>query len=158
MTDPIDPELLRLVRDGLGDAVPFARHTGVTVDEVADGAAAASLDATPQILNHVGTVHAGALFTLAEAASGAAMAGALAPVLFEITPVVSEASIAYPRPAKGPLRATASIDRAGPEVRAELAENGRIDFRVDVTVIDERDREVATFAATWAVRHSSPAS
>eukprot|EP01041_Mallomonas_annulata_P024890 gene24889-biopygen17735 len=78
MTTDLDPALLTLVRDGMADTVPFARHTGVVLDEVGDGSAIVSLPASAEILNHVATVHAGALFTLAETASGAAMAGALA--------------------------------------------------------------------------------
>ncbi len=70
MSTELDPSLLRLVRDGMADTVPFARHTGVVLDEVADGSAVASLPATDTILNHVATVHAGALFTLAETAFG----------------------------------------------------------------------------------------
>lgn len=52
--------------------MPFARHSGVVLQEVADGAAVASLPPAPEILNHVATVHAGAVFTLAETASGSA--------------------------------------------------------------------------------------
>lgn len=152
MDQEIDPALLELVRDGMGDAVPFARHAGVRLDEVHDGSAVASLADAPEVLNHVATVHAGALFTLAEAASGAAMAGAFAPVLFEVRPVVSAAAIEYARPAHAPVRAVASAERDGAELRADLERDGRATFDVRVSLVDGRARDVATFRATWVVK------
>jgi acyl-coenzyme A thioesterase PaaI-like protein len=56
-------------------AVPFARHVGVELLTMGDGEASAQLAKRPEGLNHIATHHAGALFTLVEAASGAAMAG-----------------------------------------------------------------------------------
>lgn len=158
MTTEIDPSLLRLVRDGMGDSVPFARHTGVVLDEVDDGRAIASLPASSEILNHVATVHAGALFTLAETASGAAMAGAFAPSLFDIRPVVSAATIEYSKPAAAPLRATAAVSTEGRELRARLAEDGRVSFDVDVVIADARERDVARFRATWVVKQHGDAA
>lgn len=153
MTADLDPTLLQLVRDGMADTVPFARHTGIALDEVADGSAVASLPASAEILNHVATVHAGALFTLAETASGAAMAGALAPSLFEVRPIVSTASIDYTRPATAPLTAVATLARPGHELRATLATDGRVSFEADVVVTDAGARDVARFRATWVVKH-----
>lgn len=154
MSDDLDPALLQLVRDGMADTVPFARHTGIALDEVADGSAVASLPASAEILNHVATVHAGAMFTLAETASGAAMAGALAPVLFEIRPIVSTASIDYAKPATAPLTAVATLARPGHELRAALAADGRVSFDADVVVTDAGERDVARFRATWVVKHN----
>lgn len=147
----MDPTVLALVRDGLGGAVPFARHAGVVLDEVGDGAASASLPAADAVLNHVGTVHAGALFTLAETASGAAMAGAFAPMLGEIRPMVSEATIGYRRPATAPLRASAALEQRGPALRRLLASDGRVDVGAEVVIADASGREVARFHATWVV-------
>jgi uncharacterized protein (TIGR00369 family) len=149
----VDPALLQLVKDGMADTVPFARHTGVVLDEISDGTAVASLPPTAEILNHVATVHAGAMFTLAETASGAAMAGALAASLFEIRPIVSTAGIEYTRPATAPLRAVATLTQPGHAVRAALAADGRVSFDADVVITDARERDVARFRATWVVKH-----
>jgi uncharacterized protein (TIGR00369 family) len=137
----------------MGGAVPFARHVGVVLDEVGDATAVASLPAADELLNHVATVHAGALFTLAETASGASMAGTFAPVLFEVRPVVSDARIEYRRPATAPLRATASVAGSGPELRRRLEVDRKVSFDVTVVVTDASDREVAFFRATWVVKH-----
>ena len=67
-----------MIKAHLSKAVPFANHTGVVIEELAAGTARATLALRPEVSNHIGTMHAGAVFTLAEAASGAAMAGAFA--------------------------------------------------------------------------------
>lgn len=47
------------------------------------------------------------MFTLGEAASGAALAGAFAPVILQVRPVPAGAQITYVKIAKGRLFATA---------------------------------------------------
>ena len=59
-----------------------------------------------ELTNHVGSQHAGALFTVAEAASGAAFLGAFADRLAEVTPLARSAEISYEKIAKGPIEAT----------------------------------------------------
>jgi uncharacterized protein (TIGR00369 family) len=147
-------ELFALVLAGMGSAVPFASHAGVELTSIEDGAATALLPDLPYVLNHVRSVHAGALFTLAETASGAAMAGAFATVLGDVRPVVSSAQISYARPAKGSLRAIATINGGAAAVRNKLGENGRVDFVVQANVVDDLDRVVATFSATWVVQRN----
>ena len=64
-----------LIRRQLSTAVPFANHVGIELETIEKGRAVARLPFRPEGLNHIGTQHAGALFALGEAASGAAMAG-----------------------------------------------------------------------------------
>ncbi len=54
------------------DYVPFNRHLGVRVAELTSERAVAVLPAAEEVGNHVGTVHAAAIFLVAEAAAGAA--------------------------------------------------------------------------------------
>src|SRR3954468_13489803 len=91
------------------DAVPFAKHTGVVIADVGRGSSQARLTQRAELSNHVGTVHAAALFALGEAASGAAMAGALAPLILAVRPVVADARIRYLKPAKGSVAAHALV-------------------------------------------------
>ena len=81
-----------MIKTHLDAAVPFATHVGVKLLEIADGTARAELDQRPETSNHIATQHAGAMFTLGEAASGAAVAGALAPVILQMRPVAATAN------------------------------------------------------------------
>ena len=139
------------IKAQMSAAVPFARHAGVELTEVADGHAVARLGQTETSVNHIGSQHAGALFTLGEAASGAAMAGALAPVLMGVRPVAARAEIAYTKVAKGTITAEAHTSEAGEALLARLEAEGRVQFGVDVTLRDEAGQQVATLTVAWHV-------
>ena len=145
------------IRAQMGAAVPFAAHVGVELTEISDGAAAARLAQTETSVNHIGTQHAGALFTLGEAASGGAMAGAFAPVLLGVRPVAARAEIAYERIAKGTVTATARTSEPGATLLERLEAEGRVVFDVMVTLRDAEDRTVATMQVAWHVSKPRPA-
>ena len=140
-----------LIKGQLGAMVPFQTHAGVTLEEVADGEATASLPQTPTSINHIGSQHAGALYTLGEAASGAALAGALMPVLMTVRPVAAKAEIAYRKVAKGTITATAKTSRPGPELMAEIEASGKTVFAVNVSLTDGSGAQVAAMTVDWHV-------
>lgn len=138
-----------LLRDRLGATVPFAHHTGVQILEVGPGISKVALEERDEIRNHIGSHHAGALFTLAEAASGAAMGGAFFPVLEKVRPVAAEASIRYLKVAKGLITAVGEVRGDPKELLVELESAGRIRFPVDVTLSNEAGDEVASVTVEW---------
>jgi acyl-coenzyme A thioesterase PaaI-like protein len=145
----MDYEQLRTM---LASVVPFAKHVGVEITEITAGAASAKLPEAPHLLNHVGTQHAAALYSVAEAASGAAMAGLIADVLMSVTPLAKNARIAYLKPARGPITATARIDGDATAMRAKLDESGKTDFPVHVDLEDAAGVKVAEVEVAWYVR------
>ena len=66
------------IAKGMTQAVPFAGHLGLEITSIAEGEAVVRLPERPELTNHVGSQHAGALFTVAETASGAAFVAAFA--------------------------------------------------------------------------------
>jgi acyl-coenzyme A thioesterase PaaI-like protein len=105
--------------------------------------------------NHVGTLHAGALFTLGETASGAAIAGALAPILGEVRPLATAARIQYLRSARGEIVATATIPEAG-TLQARVASEGRVAVLASVSLRDTKGTEVARLEVDWMVLGPRP--
>ena len=140
-----------LILEHLKQAVPFANHVGVELLSMEEGKGEARLEERPQGLNHVATHHAGALFTLAEAASGAAMAGTFASVLTTVRPVAANASIRYLRPARGTITAAARIDGSADDLLARLKDAGKVQFRVSVVLRNEDMKEVASMDVDWNV-------
>lgn len=141
-----------MIKAQLGAGVPFARHAGVVLVNVAHGEGAAELAQTETTINHIGSQHAGALFTLGETASGAAMAGAFADQILGIRPVAAEASIAYKKVAKGLISARARVSGSVDAHRAELAERGRVAFNVEVALHNADGVEVAAMTVKWDLR------
>ncbi|WP_299145594.1 DUF4442 domain-containing protein [uncultured Tateyamaria sp.] len=143
-----------MIRTQLAQAVPFANHVGVELIEVGDGVGVAALDQRSETSNHIQSQHAGAMFTLGEAASGAALAGAFGPMIFQVRPVASGATISYVKVAKGRLEAHASTGRAGADLLAELEEVGKIAFDIQVDIRDADGDTVVTMTVGWHVRKS----
>ena len=101
------------IAQGMTQAVPFAGHLGLEITSVAEGEAVVRLPERAELTNHVGSQHAGALFTVAETASGAAFVGAFAERLGEVTPLARSAEISYEKIAKGTDRGERQAGRAG---------------------------------------------
>ena len=142
------------VREALGGAIPFNKHIGLDVAEVADGSAVVRLPQSDALLNHVGSQHAGALFAAGEAASGGAFVGAFAEHMAGLTPLARAASISYLKVAKGPITARATLGADKSELLAKLDADGRVEFPVEVSLRDESDVEVARMTVDWHVRRN----
>jgi uncharacterized protein (TIGR00369 family) len=54
------------IAQGMTQAVPFAAFLGLEITEVSAGEAVVRLPERAELTNHVGSQHAGALFTVAE--------------------------------------------------------------------------------------------
>ena len=148
----MNEQAFAIIKAQLGQAVPFARHAGVEVVSVEDGAAKATIEQTDVSINHIGSQHAGALFTLGETASGAAMMGAFAEKALQIRPIAGQASIRYTKVAKGPIVANATTSLAGSDLRETLEADGKVVFAVDVELVDDTNEQVATMSVDWHVR------
>jgi len=109
---------------GMSQAVPFAGFLGLEITSIAEGEATAVLPERDELKNHVGSQHAGALFTLAENASGAAFVGAFAERMGDVTPLARSAEIAYEKIAHGPITARAELGIAKDEALATLDREG----------------------------------
>ena len=140
-----------MIKTHLDAAVPFARHVGVTLLDIGDGTASAELVQREEVSNHIESMHAGAMFTLAEAASGAALAGALAPVILEMRPVAAQANIAYKKVAKGTLTAHAQASRDGGSLIKEIEADGKVAFDIHVDVKDAAGDTVVAMTVNWHV-------
>src|ERR1700748_2149253 len=89
------------IAKGMAVAVPYIAHMGIEVTEMSEGEATAVLPDRAELHNHVGSQHAGALFGVAETASGAAFVGAFAERMGDVTPLARSAQMAYSKGAGG---------------------------------------------------------
>jgi uncharacterized protein (TIGR00369 family) len=143
---------LDAIAKGMALAVPYIGHMGIEVTDMSEGAATALLPDRPELHNHVGSQHAGALFGVAETASGAAFVGAFAARMGDVTPLARSAEIAYVKVARGPIEARARLGMPAEEALAKLDADGRVDFSVEVEMTDGEGVVVATATVDWNVR------
>jgi len=146
-----------LIAQGMSQAVPFAGHLGLEITRVAEGEAEVRLPERTELTNHVGSQHAGALFTAAETASGAAFVGAFAERLGDVTPLARAAEISYLKIAKGPIEASARLGVPAAEALATLDEEGKVVFPCEIELTDAAGERVATAMVQWHVRLNQPA-
>ena len=141
---------------GMAMAVPFAGHLNLEFASIAEGEAVVQLPERPELTNHIGTQHAGALFTVAEAASGAAFVGAFAERMGDVTPLAKSAEIDYELPARGQVTANAKLGMDRSEALERLDAEGRVEFPCQVELFAGDGTRVATATVRWHVRLKEP--
>ena len=139
----------------LGQAIPFNVHLGLEVTELAPGRGVVVLPDAPNLHNHVGSQHAGALFGAGEAASGGAFLATFADLLGEVTPLAESAQISYRKLAKGPITATGTFALERDAIVAELNSEGRVRFPVEVELADADGNVVAEMTVNWYVKRNA---
>lgn len=140
------------VRVHLAAIIPFANHTGVRIDELDAENAVCTLEQRDEVENHIGSMHAGALFVLGEQASGAAYAAAFVDRMMSLRPVAAKAEINYLKIAKGTITARARVRDDVEELKSTIDRDGKVRFAVDVSLTDAEGTEVATMVVDWHVK------
>lgn len=102
--------------------------------------------------NHVGGPHAGAMFTLAESASGALVLMNFGEILDRALPLALSAQIRYLKLAMGDVVATATMTRAPAEVLAELDAGSRPEFAIDVVISTIDGTETGRMSVDWTLK------
>jgi acyl-coenzyme A thioesterase PaaI-like protein len=140
------------IAKGLSMAVPFAAFLDLEIVEVGPGEATVVLPRKAELNNHVGSQHAGALFTAAETASGAAFVGAFAVRMGDVTPLARSAEIEYEKIAHGAITAKATLGIEAAAALATLDAEGKVEFPCEVELTDKDGQRVATATVHWHVR------
>jgi acyl-coenzyme A thioesterase PaaI-like protein len=126
-------------------AIPFNRFLGLRAD-----GAILTLPAGPNYENHLGTVHAGAQFALAEAASGQWLLSRFGAEAAGNPAVVRHAEVKFRRPAVG--RLTAQADAAPDETERfldTLSRRGRATIEVGVRLLDAEGSVTLEASFEW---------
>ncbi|WP_405496372.1 YiiD C-terminal domain-containing protein [Nocardia sp. NBC_00511] len=139
----IDYEYLRAVSQ---DMVPFGRHVGTQITEISRDRSVVEIPADDSVRNHMGTVHAGALFTAADIAGAAAFVGAAAERLYTVERLVLRGgTAAYRKPAVGRIRAIATVDLRELAEVLSAKESARFELAGKAVLLDDNDVQVAKF-------------
>ena len=131
--------------------LPFSRLIGLE-HAAPESGFLLSLPASPNYLNHLGTVHAGALLALAESASGEFLLREFGPHP-EFVAVVRKLEAKFRKPAHGRVsaRASGNADEMA-KLFATLEAKGRVSISVVVEVVDEEQVLALTAVVEWFVK------
>ncbi|OEU94457.1 hypothetical protein DB35_00475 [Streptomyces abyssalis] len=136
----------------MADTVPMVRTLGLEFGETSTERAVVSMPDQSDYHNHVGGPHAGAMFTLAESASGAVVLAAFGDQLGRAVPLAVRAEIGYKKLAMGAVTATAELGRPVADVLAELDAGERPEFPVDVRIAREDGAVTGEMSIIWTLR------
>lgn len=114
--------------------------------------------ADTRYLNHLGTLHAAVIFTLAEATSGEFLQRHFADIEPPISAMVRRAETKYRRPTNGAIYSRATADaKALAGVLDQVSRRGRASIAVNVEVLDDSSAVIATATFEWFVSKIDPA-
>lgn len=143
-------DLAKSVNQVVALSVPPIHHMGVTALHVAPGRAVSMVPLEGNT-NHIGTVYAGVLFTLAESVGGALAIGTFD--MARYYPVVKGFNITYLKPARSDVRVEARI---GAEEVAEItftaSEIGKANFDIECKLLDTAGVAVAISLGKYQLR------
>lgn len=144
----LDPDAVDFgyLRDASQALVPFGAHVGTVITEISATRSVVEIPAEPVMCNHMGTVHAGALFTAADIAGAAAFVGAAAHRLHTIDRLILRGgTAAYRKPARGRIRAVASVEAVELAMILAATANARYGLSGRAELLDDNDVLTAEF-------------
>lgn len=140
------------IATNLTASVPMIRTLHLEFLETDPQHAVLRLPDRAEFHNHIGGPHAGAMFTLAESASGAIVMGAFGGELHRATPLAVRAEIAYRTIAMGAVTAEAVLSRPATDVITELDAGRRPEFTVIVTLRADDGSVTGDMTILWTLR------
>lgn len=149
-TAPDSENLAEAVNQIVALSVPAIHQMKVTALDVAPGHAVSMVPLEGNT-NHVGTIYAGVLFTLAESLGGALAIGTFD--MAQYYPVVKAFNITYLKPARSEVRGEARIDtKTAADIAARADELGKADFDLECEMSDTAGVIVATSCGKYQLR------
>jgi acyl-coenzyme A thioesterase PaaI-like protein len=128
--------------------IPFVETVGIKRGDSGE----IMLPFQPAVTNHVQTIHAAALFSLAETASGDALLSLFPDLGDSVIPVLRDSQLKYKRPAQGTITAYTDIEQENIERFIErLSTKGRALLDIDVTLQDEDGLVTCCGSFNWYV-------
>ncbi|HEX8376984.1 MAG TPA: YiiD C-terminal domain-containing protein [Pedobacter sp.] len=114
-----------------------------------------TLEDNNKYTNHLGTVHASALFSLAEATSGQFLLTNFPDYKGNLIPVVRKAEVKYKKPAFGQIYSTATIlEDTIENINEQIATRSRAIVKLKVDLFDSKKVSVMTADFEWFVSKS----
>ncbi|MDH4583739.1 DUF4442 domain-containing protein [Pseudomonas sp. BN415] len=141
---------IELVRQLTEEQIAFVKRSGLTAEILEPGHVRLRMPFKGN-QNHIGTLYAGALFTLAEVPGGALFLTSFDSRRFY--PIIKEMNLRFRRPAKGDITVEA---RMGSEeitrIQQEAATNGKADYLLELQLLDADGEVVAQSRGLYQMR------
>lgn len=144
------PLPIELVRQLTEEQIAFVKRSGLKAEILEPGHVRLRMPFEGN-QNHIGTLYAGALFTLAEVPGGALFLTSFDARRFY--PIVKELNLRFRRPARGDISVDARLGSDGIQrIRQEAEDRGKADYWLELQLIDASGEVVAESRGLYQLR------
>lgn len=144
---PLPAEIARQLTE---EQIAFVKRSGLKAEVLEPGHVRLRMPLAGNE-NHIGSMYAGALFTLAEIPGGALFLTSFDVQRFY--PVIKEMNLRFRRPATGDIQVEARLDAEQIErLQREASERGKAEFPLDLQLIDATGEVVAHSHGLYQLR------
>lgn len=144
------PMPLELVRKLTEEQIAFVQRSGLKAEVLEPGRVRLRMPLAGN-QNHIGSMYAGALFTLAEIPGGALFLTSFDAQRFY--PIVKEMNLRFRRPATGDIRVEASLSEAQIEqLQKQATEHGKAEYVLELQLTDDSGEVVAQSRGLYQLR------
>jgi acyl-coenzyme A thioesterase PaaI-like protein len=141
---------IELVRQLTEEQIAFVKRSGLKADVLEPGHVRLRMPLEGN-QNHIGTLYAGALFTLAEMPGGALFLTSFDSRRFY--PIVKEMNLRFRRPAKGDITVEAHMHSEEiTRIQREAEANGKADYLLELQLLDATGEVVAESRGLYQMR------
>jgi thioesterase domain-containing protein len=144
---PLPVELIRQLTE---EQIAFVKRTGLKAELLEPGHVRLCMPLAGN-QNHIGSMYAGALFTLAEIPGGALFLTSFDAQRFY--PIVKEMSLRFRRPATGDIRVEARLNVAEVmRLQKQVTEQGKAEYVLQLQLTDDSGEVVAESHGLYQLR------
>ena len=141
---------LELVRQLTEEQIAFVKRSGLKAEVLEPGFVRLRMPLQGN-QNHIGSMYAGALFTLAEIPGGALFLTSFDVQRFY--PLIKEMNLRFRRPATSDITVEARLsDEEIARIQAEAEQNGKADYHLELQLYDASGEVVAQTRALYQLR------
>ncbi len=147
---PVNAAALEGAKRLLEQGIAFVKNAGLIVEHLEPGEVRCLMPFKGNG-NHIGTMYAGALFTVAEIPGGALFLSSFNTTRF--FPVVKALNLKFVKPAKSDVRVTARLSAAEiTRIEQEATQNGKAEFTLSLELKDAEGVVVAISEGLYQLR------
>lgn len=130
--------------------IPFHSFLGLQLSD--NDSYVLMLEEKHEYLNHLGTIHASVIFTLAESTSGEFLLRKFAEYDLDVIPVIRKAEVKYSKPGNGRIFSKADFVDSDPKrIHEELQFKGRALVKIKVDIFNSESVRIMSAAFEWFI-------
>jgi len=128
--------------------IPLSNHFGLKEAE-ADSGYVLYLDETPELLNHIGQLHAAVLFGIVETSSAHYLQSIFGEIEAGLIPVIRHVDIKFSKPGNGRIYSKVELLGEADPIILSYKKSGRVSLETEVKLVNEAGELLVNAKVQW---------